>query len=61
MNIRKFYRKYQDIIELSKGYLGIIVILLIIVFFKWIPTNLDGIFNSQVETILNVCVNGVCG
>lgn len=51
MKIRKFYVKYQDKIELTRAYLVVLCIFMM-VYFNLIPTNLDGMLNSQVEVIL---------
>ena len=59
MGFRNFYRKYQDVIELTKAYVGIIIIFLISIYFKWIPSALEGMFNSQTEVIIESCMSGL--
>lgn len=61
MGIRKFYIKHQDKIELSRAFIGVILFLIFTIYFDWWYTeytDLDGLFNNQVEAIIDVCVNG---
>jgi len=54
MNIKNFYNKHQDIIELARGYLGIIVLTVIIMYGAFeVKHYLSGVFNSQVEILLS--------
>jgi len=59
MGFRKFYCKHQDVIELTKAYVGIIIILFISIYFKWTPSALEGMFNSQTEVIIEACMSGL--
>lgn len=56
MKFRAFYIKHQDIIELSKAYFGVILIVVLAIKFNWISTNLKGIFNTQTEMIIDNCM-----
>ena len=58
MSIREFYIRHQDKIELTRAYVGMIIIFILAIYFNWITTNLDGLFNSQVEIIIESCING---
>lgn len=40
------------------GYIGVITIGLISLYFNWIPINLNGLFGSQEEIIIRSCING---
>ncbi len=61
MKIRNFYIKYQDKIEIIKAYFGVILILILTICFNLVPTNLEGMFNNQVETIIEICMGPTLG
>lgn len=58
MKFRQFYIKHQDTIELTKAYAGVILILILAISFNWVPNHLEGLFNNQVEMIIDSCING---
>ena len=55
MKIRKFYKKHMDIFELSRAYLGTIILCLVGCYYSH---GMPGIFGEQVYQVLNACVSG---
>ena len=53
MNIRKFYLKHMDILELTRAYFGVFLFVFLAGKYNLIPHNLEGLFNSQIEIILD--------
>lgn len=61
IKIIDYTEKHQDVINILKSYLGVFLLVFIMIKFNWIGFSLDGLFNSQVEIIIDICMNSFGG